>query len=131
MGTKCSYRSGRYPVPESPCASVIFPIGKKEAPPKGFIGQNLPIGKAAHPKTLVRNAFSSGTKQTVVRLAEGWGVSQSCRLPGRSNLRRVKKSRKAAQRGAGMIKILHDLLLFSCLAAFVTGIVVAAAALLI
>ena len=50
---------------------------------------------------------------------------------GRANLRRVKKLRWAAQRGAGMIRILHDLLLFSCLAAFVTGIVVAAAALLI
>jgi hypothetical protein len=32
---------------------------------------------------------------------------------------------------AAMIRILHDLLVFSCLAAFVTGIVLAAASLLI
>jgi hypothetical protein len=34
-------------------------------------------------------------------------------------------------KGAAMISILHDLLVFSCLAAFVTGIVLAAASLLI
>jgi hypothetical protein len=36
----------------------------------------------------------------------------------------------ALHRGFPMALILHDLLLFSCLAAFVTGIVIAAASLL-
>jgi hypothetical protein len=72
----------------------------------------------------------SGTKQTIARLRTVGGIP-IVSTDGGARSATVKKSMCRVAQGAAMTRILSELLLFSCFAAFVTGIVLAAARLLI
>jgi hypothetical protein len=81
-----------------PRAKAVFDDGAElDADPRAVLrrppAKQNGNGCPAIRKTLVRNAFWSGTKQMVVRLGKGWEVSQSCRCRGRTKLRRAKKLR--------------------------------------
>jgi hypothetical protein len=65
----------------------------------------------------------SGTKPTVKRFAVGWRYSHLDLLPAAGNVPYTQ--------GAAMTRILNDFLIFACATALVTGIVLAAATLLI
>ena len=78
------------------------------------------------PKKLRRR----GTNRTVKRCAEGWRYPCHAGCQGALVCGGRKIGRPRTQ-GAAMTRFLNELLLFSCLALFVTGVVLAAARLLI
>jgi hypothetical protein len=84
-----------------------------------------PSGAPASPSALWTGTAPASVPDGTKRLGgEQFYTDASCPIPlGPPGQRRGQ--------GAAMISILHDLLVFSCLAAFVTGIVLAAASLLI
>jgi hypothetical protein len=71
-----------------------------------------------------------GTNRTVKRCAEGWRYPCHAGCQGALVCGGRKIGRPRTQ-GAAMTRFLNELLLFSCLALFVTGVVLAAARLLI
>src|SRR5712691_734245 len=80
-------------------------------------------------KLAISNVPHREPNRSSERFAEGWRYPHHADCRPRS-LRPSKKSMCRVRKGAAMSRILSELLLFSCLAALVTGIVLAAATLL-
>lgn len=102
----------------SPAASMPAPNGLTR---RGGAGPSF-----RPPKKLRRR----GTNRTVKRCAEGWRYPCHAGCQGALVCGGRKIARPRTQ-GAAMTRFLNELLLFSCLALFVTGVVLAAARLLI